>query len=101
MWKDKSELWIHLKEFKESHTVKVAEFSKTRGINIYPYFAWWVPYTLQKQDVILSSVKHSIRKTNHKYGIEIPYTINQDYQLDHENGVFPDPYRILISLFTC
>eukprot|EP00980_Cylindrotheca_fusiformis_P000893 scaffold235_cov88-Cylindrotheca_fusiformis.AAC.1 len=57
---------------KESHPVETAEFARARGIDKEPAFAWWVPYTLRKRDIILSKIKSRIRKTNRKYGIEIP-----------------------------
>ena len=64
-----SESWIHLKYLKESHPIEVADFSKSRGITDEPSFAWWVPYTMRKRDIILSKIKSRIRKTTHKYGI--------------------------------
>ena len=81
-WKDNSETWIPLKDLKESHPVELAEFARARGIDVEPAFAWWVPYTLRKRDVILSSVKKRIRKTTYKYGIEIPTSIEHVYNID-------------------
>ena len=57
---------------KESHPVEVAEYARARGIDKEPAFEWWVPHTLKKRQVILSALKKRIRKTTHKYGIEIP-----------------------------
>jgi hypothetical protein len=71
---------------KESHPVEVAEFAKARGIDGEPAFVWWVPYTLRKRDVILSAVKSRIRKTTHKYGIEIPTSLVHGYEIDKKNG---------------
>ena len=85
-WADDSETWIALKDMKEAHPVEVAEFSKARDIADEPAFAWWVPYTLRKRDVILSKVKARIRKTTHKYGIEMPLNIDNANKLDRENG---------------
>ena len=85
-WKDGSESWVPLKDLKESHPVEVAEFAKARGINDEPAFAWWVPYTLRKRDVILAAVKSRIRKTTHKYGIEVPNSVEHAYQVDKKNG---------------
>ena len=56
-WQDQSESWIHLKYLKESNPIEVAEFAKEQGIADKPDFAWWVPYTMQKRDVILSAIK--------------------------------------------
>ena len=85
-WKDGTESWIHLKDLKESHPVEVAEFAKARGTSDEPAFVWWVPYTLKKRDVILSAVKSRICKTTHKYGIEIPNSVEHAYQIDAKNG---------------
>ena len=85
-WKDESESWIKLKDMKESHRIEVAEYARARGIDDEPAFAWWVPYTLRKRDVILSAVRKRIRKTNRKYGIEIPTSVEHAYELDRKNG---------------
>ena len=65
---------------KESNTVKVADFFKAKGIDDDPVFSWWVPYTLSKWDVIISSIQSRVRKTIHKYGIEIPMSIYHKLQ---------------------
>ena len=71
---------------KESNPVEVAEFAKARGIDDEPAFAWWVPYTLRKRDVILSAVKSRVRKMTHKYGIEIPTSIRDAIEIDKKTG---------------
>ena len=86
LWKDGTEQWIPLKDLKESHPIEVAEFAKARGIDDQPAFIWWVPYTLRKRDVIVSAVKARTRKVTHKYGIELPTTVEEAYELDRRNG---------------
>eukprot|EP00957_Ditylum_brightwellii_P180560 13754514-Ditylum_brightwellii.AAC.1 len=78
-WKDKSDSWIHLKYIKVLHPIKVAEYARDQGIADEPAFVWWVPSTLRKYDTILSVVKAKIRKTTHKYGIEIPTSLSHAY----------------------
>ena len=85
-WKDGSETWVPLADLKESHPVETAEFAKARGIDDEPAFAWWVPYTLRKQDAIIASLKRRIRKTTHKYGIEVPVDVDDAYRIDKKNG---------------
>ena len=75
-WSDGSESWVPLKDMKESHPLEVADFAKACGIADEPAFSWWVPYMLQKQDVIISKVKSRIRKTTHKYGIEMATSVD-------------------------
>ena len=85
-WKDGSESWINLSEMKESHPVETAEFAKAQGIDQELAFAWWVPYTLHKRDVILVADKSRVMKKTHKYEIEIPRSIEHMYELDTKNG---------------
>ena len=46
------------------------DYSETQGIKNEPAFAWWVPFTLRKRDVVISAVKLRVRKTTHKYRIQ-------------------------------
>jgi hypothetical protein len=85
-WADKSEAWVPLKDLKESHLCEAAEFAKVLGNADKPAFAWWVPYTLQKRDIILSKIKARIRKTTHKYGIEVPTSMEHAFAIDKKNG---------------
>ena len=71
---------------KESHPVEVAEYARARGIDTEPAFEWWVPHTQKKRQVILSALKKRIRKTTHKYGIEIPTSVEHAFDLDRKNG---------------
>jgi hypothetical protein len=87
-WRDGSETWIPLKDMKESHPVETAEFAKARGIDDEVVFAYWVPYTLRKRDVIISAMKSRCnkRKVTHKYGLEVPTSIEHACLLDEKNG---------------
>ena len=66
--------------------VGTAEFAKARNIEDGPAFAWWVPYTLRKRDIILSKMNARIRKTTHKYGIEIPTCVKNAMEIDRSNN---------------
>ncbi|WP_288992974.1 polyprotein of Ty1/Copia retrotransposon [uncultured Marinobacter sp.] len=66
--------------------VGTAEFAKARSIADEPAFAWWVPYTLRKRDIILSKMNARIRKTTHKYGIEIPTSVENAMVIDRSNN---------------
>ena len=84
-WKDKSEHWLPLSLLKESNPVDVADYAKASGIADEPAFDWWVPYTLKKREAIVSAVNARLRKTTHKYGIEVPRTVEHTYKLDQRN----------------
>ena len=85
-WKDISKVWINLAEMKEVHPVETAEYARARGISNEPAFAWWVPCTLRKQEVILTAVKNRIRKMTHKYGIKIPRDVEHAHKIVARNG---------------
>ena len=85
-WKDGMESWVMLADMKQSHPVETAEFAKARGISNEAAFAWWVPYTLRKRDVILSSVKTHIQKTTHKYGIEVLTNVAHVMEINRRNN---------------
>ena len=86
LWKDGSEQWVPLKLLKEVHPVEVAEFAKARDIHEFPAFAYWVPYVLRKRDNIIASVTSRIKRTTHKYGIEVPTSIEHAKKIDSING---------------
>ena len=85
-WKDGSEQWVPLKVLKESNPVDVAEYAVAANIQDEPAFAWWVPYTLKKRDRIVAAVNSRVKRVTHKYGVEIPRTINEAYAIDKKNG---------------
>ncbi len=86
LWKDGTEEWVPLKMLKNSNPVEVAEFAVSKGIEHEPAFAWWVPYTLRRRDKIISAVNSRVKKVSHKYGVELPRTVEEAYALDEANG---------------
>ena len=65
-WKDGTEDWVPLKIIKEHYPVQISEYSVANKIDSESAFCWWVPHTLKKRDVILSSVKARMRDTRIK-----------------------------------
>jgi hypothetical protein len=70
---------------KESNPLQVAEHATSCNIAEEPAFAWWVPYILRKQDVILKAVNSCVRRTNHKYGIALPTSVKHAIDIDRKN----------------
>ena len=85
-WTDGQQSWVALKDAKESYPVEVAEFAVDRKIDKEPAFSWWVPSVLKKREQIISAVKARVKKRTHKFGIEVPRTVEDAYRLDKENG---------------
>ena len=48
--------------------------------------SWWVPFTLKKRDIIISELNSRVTKETHKFGIEVPMSIDNSKWLDAKNG---------------
>lgn len=88
-WRDGSTSWQDLALLRNSHPIEVAEYAVAQRIDEEPAFNWWVPYVLKKRKAIIKAVKSRktgiLRKT-HKFGIEIPTSVEHALRLDAENG---------------
>ena len=73
-------------DLKESNPVELAKFSVTQGIDHEPAFCWWVPYILKKRDRIIAAVNKCYHKCTHKFGIQLPKSVEEAKQIDEENG---------------
>jgi hypothetical protein len=85
-WKDGSTNWLPLKDVKDSYPVQLAVYAVSRGLQEQPVFAWWVAHALKKRDKIISKVKTKYWLRTHKYGIELPKSVEHAKQLDLKNG---------------
>uniref|UniRef100_A0A7S2SEL1 Chromo domain-containing protein n=1 Tax=Eucampia antarctica TaxID=49252 RepID=A0A7S2SEL1_9STRA len=85
-WKNGQSTWVPLKDLKESNPVETAEFAMAKGIADEATFTWWVSYTLKKRYVIICKVQARFRKTTHKYGVELPSSIESAKRLDRMNN---------------
>ena len=87
-WKDGSTSWEKLSDLKESHPVQTAEYAVAQGIDHEPAFNWWVRHVLKKRDRIISLVKRRsarYHKRTHKWGIEVPKTVEEAIAIDKKN----------------
>jgi len=85
-WKGGLTSWETLADLKESYPVQVAEYAKAAGIDGEPAFAWWIEYVLRKRDRIIAKVTKRYAKITHKFGIEIPTSVEDAYEIDRRNG---------------
>ena len=86
LWKNGEEQWIPLRELKASNPVEVADYVTANNLQNEPAFKWWVPYIVRKRDNIVSKLTARVIKRTHKYGVRIPRSINEAYELDRMNG---------------
>ena len=85
-WKGGSTSWETLADLKESYPVQVSEYAKAAGIQGEPAFAWWTEHVLKKRDRIISKVTKRYTKVTHKFGIELPSSVEHAYELDKKSG---------------
>ena len=70
---------------KESNPIEMASYAEAVGISKEPVFAWWVPYTLRKRNLIIKAVNSRLKHSS-KYGIEVPLNIKEALKFDDKNG---------------
>ena len=69
--------------------MQTAEFAVVQGIGHEPAFNWWVKHVLKKRDRIIAGVRKwqtKYLKKIHKFGIELPKTVEEALALDAKNG---------------
>lgn len=86
-WKDGSTSWESLKDLKKSYPTQVAEFAVQHKLDDKPAFKWWVKDTLRRKDRIIKAIKTHYIKRTHKYGIQLPKTVQEAYELDRLSGI--------------
>lgn len=85
-WKGGTSSWVPLKDLKESNPVELAEYAVANQIDDEPAFKWWVPYVLRRRTRILAKIKKKYWRTTHKFGIEMPHTVDQALEIDRVTG---------------
>ena len=85
-WKYGSSTWVSLKDMKESYPVQVAKYCVQIRMSTEPAFAWWVPYFLKKCNRIIVKVKSKYWICNHKFGIQVPKSVQEVKRIDDQNG---------------
>ena len=86
LWKYGSTTWAPLKDLKESNPVDIAEYVAGNRISEESSFAWWVPYTLKKRDHIIAKAKARFLNNSHKFGVEVPTSVEEAYKIDKKNN---------------
>lgn len=85
-WMDGTTDWMPLKDLKEANPIEIAEYAVSNRIDDEPAFKWWVPYVIRKRNRIISKVKSKYWRTSHKFGIRVPKTVAEAYEIDRKTG---------------
>ena len=85
-WKDRSVVWVPLKDLKQPKPVELAEYSVASEISYEPALNWWVVETLQHINTIISKVNFKYWRTSHKSGIRLTKTEKEVCDIDRQYG---------------
>ena len=88
-WRDGSTSWQELNLLRNSHPVETAEYAIAQRIDREPAFNWWVPHVIKKREAIIQAVKSrktGVHRKSHKFGIEVPTSVEHALRLDAQNG---------------
>jgi hypothetical protein len=85
-WCDGSTSWIPLKDLKVSNPVEMAEYAVSHNLTQEPAFSWWVEDILKKRDRTIAATNTRYVKCMHKFGIELPKTVELALEIDQATG---------------
>ena len=85
-WKDGSTNWVDLKEMKEAYMIEAAEYAILNDLQDQDAFKWWVPHAIKKRKNIISKLKSKYWSRTHKYGIRIPKSVKEAFEIDRKEG---------------
>ena len=86
-WKDDSFDWVPLKDLEQFNPVDLDEYAIENEISDEPAFNLGVKNTLQHRDRIISKVKSKYWQTPHSFGIRVPKTVEEAYDIDRQSGI--------------
>jgi hypothetical protein len=85
-WRNGDTTWVPLKDLKDTNPVELAEYAMTNGIDDEPAFLWWVPKVILHRERICKKLKKKYWRTEYKFGIRIPKTVEEALQIDRQTG---------------
>ena len=77
--------WEALKDIKECYPVQLAEYAIQNVIISLPVFDWWIPFVIKNNNRIIAKIKSKYWIRNHKFGIEIPKSVEDTKRIDQAN----------------
>jgi hypothetical protein len=81
-WKDGTSSWHPLSEIKNSFPVHLAEYAVANSIQDEPAFKWWVKEAIKRRKYMLKAVKTRYARRTHKFGIQLPQTVDEALAID-------------------
>ena len=79
-FKDNTARWVRLSDLKAYFPIQMAEYAVGNSIQSEPAFVWWV------RDQYIFKAKTRYWKRTHKYGIELPKSVQEALKIDQRTG---------------
>jgi hypothetical protein len=81
-WRDGSTSWVPLSELKASNPIETAEYAFANRIIDDLAFSWWAKQVLHRRNHIISKLKSRYWRTTHKFGIQLPHSVEEALNID-------------------
>jgi hypothetical protein len=85
-WQDGTSSWHPLNERKNSFPIHLAEYALKHKLQDEPVFCWWVKQVLRQKKYMMKAVKTRYARRTHKFGIQLPNTIEEALAIDRETN---------------
>lgn len=85
-FKNGETVWSKLSDMKREFPVETAEYAIAMKLDKLPGFRWWVHQAIGHKNRIVSKVRSKYWSSTHKFGVELPKTIDDCKRLDTKNG---------------
>jgi hypothetical protein len=66
--------------------VHLAEYAKQHELQDEPAFRWWIKHTLRRKKYMLKAVRTRYARRTHKFGIQLPRTVDEALAIDRETN---------------
>ena len=86
VWADGTASWLAMCKVKNANPVETEEYAVASKIDDEPTFKWRVSKTLKKRQAIVVKVKSQYWRTTHKFGVQLPHSVEEAYKNDEQNG---------------
>jgi hypothetical protein len=71
---------------KDADPIQLAKYAQANQLLHEPAFAWWAPFVLERKDRIIDKVKTKYWMILHKYGIWLPKSVVEAFQIDRQDA---------------
>jgi hypothetical protein len=85
-WKDGSTSWLPLKDLRSSNPLQVADYAIAHNLQDEPAFSWWIGDIQKQRKRIMCAIGNRYLKRTHKFGIQVPKSVDEALQIDRESN---------------